>query len=109
MAKDKTLEANYIIKSNEYTLRCFKRWETILAIHSQLFNWLFKFSAWHLYDPDAEKVFKTLRNAGAKLVVASNFHTRLRPVLQALNCDYWFDIVAVSGEAIFGFPLERGK
>ncbi|KAL7225651.1 hypothetical protein ACSBR1_020918 [Camellia fascicularis] len=54
-----------------------------------------KSEAWHLCDPDAEKVFKTL---GVKLVVVSNFDTRLRPVLQALNCDYWFDAMAVSIE-----------
>ncbi|XP_028104238.1 haloacid dehalogenase-like hydrolase domain-containing protein 3, partial [Camellia sinensis] len=54
--------------------------------------------AWHLCDPDAEKVFKTLRNAGVKLAVVSNFDTRLRPVLRALNCDYWCDTVAVSAE-----------
>ncbi|KAF5929937.1 hypothetical protein HYC85_000078, partial [Camellia sinensis] len=54
--------------------------------------------AWHLCDPDAEKVFKTLRNAGVKLAVVSNFDTRLGPVLRALNCDYWFDVVAVSAE-----------
>ncbi|KAI7990247.1 Haloacid dehalogenase-like hydrolase domain-containing protein 3 [Camellia lanceoleosa] len=57
-----------------------------------------KSEAWHLCDPDAEKVFKTLRNAGVKLAVVSNFDTRLRPVLRALNCDYWFDAVAVSAE-----------
>lgn len=28
----------------------------------------------------------------------SNFDTRLRPVLRALNCDHWFDAVAVSAE-----------
>ncbi|GMP97753.1 hypothetical protein CsSME_00045892 [Camellia sinensis var. sinensis] len=47
-----------------------------------------KSEAWHLCDPDAEKVFKTLRNAGVKLAVVSNFDTRLRP----------FDAVAVSAE-----------
>ncbi|CAL5431179.1 unnamed protein product [Camellia sinensis] len=41
-----------------------------------------KSEAWHLCDPDAEKVFKTLRNAGVKLAVVSNFDTRLRPVLR---------------------------
>jgi hypothetical protein len=28
----------------------------------------------------------------------SNFDTRLRPLLRALNCDDWFDAVAVSAE-----------
>ena len=43
-------------------------------------------------------MFKSLRNAGVKLAVVSNFDTRLRPLLQALNCDNWFDAVAVSAE-----------
>lgn len=54
--------------------------------------------AWHLCDPEAEKVFKAIRKAGVKLAVVSNFDTRLRPVLRALNCDHWFDAVAVSAE-----------
>lgn len=49
-------------------------------------------------DPDAEKVFKALRKAGVKLGVVSNFDTRLRPLMRALNCDHWFDAVAVSAE-----------
>lgn len=54
--------------------------------------------AWHLCDPNAEEVFKALRNAGVKLAVVSNFDTRLRPVLRALDCDHWFDAIAVSAE-----------
>lgn len=33
-----------------------------------------------------------------KLGVVSNFDTRLRPLLRALNCDNWFDAMAVSAE-----------
>jgi hypothetical protein len=54
--------------------------------------------AWHLCDPDAEKVFEAIKKAGVKLAVVSNFDTRLRPLLRALNCDHWFDAVAVSAE-----------
>lgn len=54
--------------------------------------------AWHLCDPDAEKVFKALRQAGVKIAIVSNFDTRLRPLLRDLNCDHWFDAVAVSAE-----------
>lgn len=43
-----------------------------------------------------------IRKAGVKLAVVSNFDTRLRPVLRALNCDHWFDAVAVSAE-VSGF------
>ncbi|XP_050229213.1 uncharacterized protein LOC126678353 [Mercurialis annua] len=64
----------------------------------ELYNYYTTEQAWHLCDPDAEKVFKALRKAGVKLAVVSNFDTRLRPVLQALHCDYWFDAVAVSAE-----------
>lgn len=39
-----------------------------------------------------------LRKAGVKIAVVSNFDTRLRPLLRALNCDHWFDAVAVSAE-----------
>ncbi|CAK9184036.1 unnamed protein product [Ilex paraguariensis] len=64
----------------------------------ELYNYYTTEKAWHLCDPDAEKVFKALRNGGVKLAVVSNFDTRLRPILRALNCDHWFDAVAVSAE-----------
>ncbi|CAA6663534.1 unnamed protein product [Spirodela intermedia] len=54
--------------------------------------------AWHLCDPGAERAFKALRKAGVRIAVVSNFDTRLRPLLQALKCDHWFDAVAVSAE-----------
>ncbi|KAH7667121.1 HAD hydrolase subfamily IA protein [Dioscorea alata] len=54
--------------------------------------------AWHLVDPDAEEVFKALKKARVKSAVVSNFDTRLRPLLQALRCDHWFDAIAVSAE-----------
>lgn len=64
----------------------------------ELYNYYKTEKAWHLCDPEAEKVFNALRKAGVKLAVVSNFDTRLRPVLRALNCDHWFDAVAVSAE-----------
>ncbi|KAF5938281.1 hypothetical protein HYC85_025787 [Camellia sinensis] len=64
----------------------------------ELYNYYTTEKACHLCDPDAEKVFKNLRNAGVKLAVLSNFDTRLRSVLRALECDYGFDVVAVSAE-----------
>ncbi|KAL4379454.1 hypothetical protein GQ457_02G025230 [Hibiscus cannabinus] len=63
-----------------------------------LYNYYTTDKAWHLCDPEAEKVFKALRKAGVKVAVVSNFDTRLRPVLRALNCEHWFDAVAVSAE-----------
>lgn len=69
---------------------------------SQYFEELYQYyttdKAWHLCDPEAESVFQALRKAGVKLAVVSNFDTRLRPLLQALKCDHWFDAVAVSAE-----------
>lgn len=63
--------------------------------------------AWQLCDPDAKYVFEALRKAGVKTAVVSNFDTRLRPLLQALNCDHWFDAVAVSAEVGFHFQMNR--
>ncbi|KAJ4756215.1 Haloacid dehalogenase-like hydrolase domain-containing protein 3 [Rhynchospora pubera] len=64
----------------------------------ELYHYYTTEKAWRLCDPDAEKVFSALRKAGVKIAVVSNFDTRLRPVLQALNCDHWFDAIAVSAE-----------
>jgi FMN phosphatase YigB (HAD superfamily) len=47
-----------------------------------------------------------LRKAGVKTAVVSNFDTRLRPLLQALKCDRWFDAVAVSAE-VGWFPFQN--
>lgn len=58
----------------------------------------FYFKAWQLCDPNAEKVFQALKKAGVKVAVVSNFDTRLRPLLRALDCEHWFDAVAVSAE-----------
>lgn len=58
----------------------------------------FHLQAWHLCDPDAERVFEALKKAGVKVAIVSNFDTRLRPLLKALKCDHWFDAVAVSAE-----------
>lgn len=69
---------------------------------SQYFEELYSYyttdKAWHLCDPNTEKVFQALREAGVKIAVVSNFDTRLRPLLRALNCDHWFDAVTVSAE-----------
>lgn len=69
---------------------------------SQYFEELYQYyttdKAWHLCDPEAENVFKALRKSGVKSAVVSNFDTRLRPLLQALKCDHWFDAIAVSAE-----------
>lgn len=49
-------------------------------------------------DPNAERIFRALRNAGVKLAVVSNFDTRLRPLMKAMECHDWFDALAVSAE-----------
>ncbi|KAF2308224.1 hypothetical protein GH714_037099 [Hevea brasiliensis] len=50
------------------------------------------------YFEELYNYYTLKRKAGVKLAVVSNFDTRLRPLLQALNCDHWFDAVAVSAE-----------
>nr|GMC81982.1 haloacid dehalogenase-like hydrolase domain-containing protein 3 [Ipomoea batatas] len=71
----------------------------------ELYNYYTTNKAWHLCDPDAERVFQALRNAGVKLAIVSNFDTRLRPLLRDLNCDHWFDAVAVSAEVTAYSPF----
>ncbi|KAL4591939.1 hypothetical protein LXL04_004914 [Taraxacum kok-saghyz] len=76
--------------------------------NSQYFEELYDYytteKAWHLCDPNAEKVFKALKKAGVKLAIVSNFDTRLRPLLRALKCDHWFDALAVSAEVLVEKP-----
>uniref|UniRef100_A0A0E0LPB2 Haloacid dehalogenase-like hydrolase domain-containing protein 3 n=1 Tax=Oryza punctata TaxID=4537 RepID=A0A0E0LPB2_ORYPU len=69
-----------------------------LQYFEELYQYYTTAKAWQLCDPDAKYVFEALRKAGVKTAVVSNFDTRLRPLLQALNCDHWFDAVAVSAE-----------
>ncbi|XP_026658247.1 haloacid dehalogenase-like hydrolase domain-containing protein 3 [Phoenix dactylifera] len=69
-----------------------------LQYFEELYQYYSTEKAWHLCDPDAEKVFQALRKAGVKTAIVSNFDTRLRSLLQALKCDHWFDAVAVSAE-----------
>ncbi|KMT15140.1 hypothetical protein BVRB_3g062570 [Beta vulgaris subsp. vulgaris] len=64
----------------------------------ELYNYYMTEKAWQLCDPNAEKVFQALKKAGVKVAVVSNFDTRLRPLLRALDCEHWFDAVAVSAE-----------
>uniref|UniRef100_A0A803MJA1 Haloacid dehalogenase-like hydrolase domain-containing protein 3 n=1 Tax=Chenopodium quinoa TaxID=63459 RepID=A0A803MJA1_CHEQI len=64
----------------------------------ELYNYFMTEKAWQLCDPNAGKVFQALRNAGVKVAVVSNFDTRLRPLLRALDCEHWFDAMAVSAE-----------
>ncbi|CAH8371533.1 unnamed protein product [Eruca vesicaria subsp. sativa] len=70
--------------------------------NSQYFEELYDYftteQAWKLCDPEAEKVFKAIKEAGVKVAIVSNFDTRLRPLLRALRCEDWFDAVAVSAE-----------
>ncbi|CAL1385857.1 unnamed protein product [Linum trigynum] len=69
-----------------------------LQYFEELYNYYTTDKAWHLNDPEAGKIFDAIRKAGVKVAIVSNFDTRLRPVLRALNCEQWFDAVAVSAE-----------
>uniref|UniRef100_A0A0E0EFK1 Haloacid dehalogenase-like hydrolase domain-containing protein 3 n=1 Tax=Oryza meridionalis TaxID=40149 RepID=A0A0E0EFK1_9ORYZ len=75
-----------------------------LQYFEELYQYYTTAKAWRLCDPDAKYVFEALRKAGVKTAVVSNFDTRLRPLLQALNCDHWFDAVAVSAEVAVEKP-----
>lgn len=69
-----------------------------LEYFEELYKYYMTENAWKLCDPDAEHVFEAIRKTGVKTAVVSNFDTRLRPLLQVLKCDHWFDAVAVSAE-----------
>ncbi|CAL9066240.1 uncharacterized protein LOC135605520 [Musa acuminata AAA Group] len=69
-----------------------------LEYFEELYKYYTTEKAWHICDPDAGNAFRALRKAGVKTAIVSNFDTRLRPLLQALKCDHWFDAVAVSAE-----------
>lgn len=85
--------------------RCF--WEFVLGestgctdtrFAEEVYRYYMSAVAWRITDPNASRVFAALRAAGVKLAIVSNFDTRLRPVLKALDCDSWFDALAVSAE-----------
>ncbi|KAH7404898.1 hypothetical protein KP509_15G049100 [Ceratopteris richardii] len=68
------------------------------AYLEELYHYYTTAEAWRIADPDAGKTFEALRQAGVKVGVVSNFDTRLRPLLNALNCGHWFDAMAISAE-----------
>ncbi|GAB4829174.1 hypothetical protein Ancab_018839 [Ancistrocladus abbreviatus] len=59
--------------------------------------------AWHLPDGAYEAIL-SLRDAGVKLAVVSNFDTRLRKLLKDLNVLDLFDAVVISSEVGFEKP-----
>lgn len=64
----------------------------------ELYQYYTTAEAWRIADPEAGKVFEAVRSAGLKVAVVSNFDTRLRPLMGALQCCDWFDALAVSAE-----------
>lgn len=68
------------------------------ALLEDLYEYYITPQAWHIGDPEAGKALKAIRRAGIKLAVVSNFDTRLRPLMRALQCYEWFDAVVVSAE-----------
>ncbi|CAI5968011.1 unnamed protein product [Closterium sp. NIES-65] len=64
----------------------------------ELHGYYIKKHAWRFTDPNAREAFAAIRRAGIKIALVSNFDTRLRDLLRALDCYDWFDAVAVSAE-----------
>lgn len=67
------------------------------ALHEELYKYYERPEAWQL-APGAVAALNKLRAAGVRLAVVSNFDTRLRPILAALDVDRLFDCVVVSAE-----------
>jgi putative hydrolase of the HAD superfamily len=54
--------------------------------------------AWRIYD-DVLPCLEQWRRRGLKLGAISNWDERLRPLLQELKLDTWFDAIVISAEA----------
>lgn len=67
------------------------------ALFEELYQYYIRPEAWQL-APGAVSALNKLRAAGVRLAVVSNFDTRLRPILTALEVDKLFDAVVVSAE-----------
>jgi REG-2-like HAD superfamily hydrolase len=63
----------------------------------EVYQYFTRPEAWKL-APGAVAALSKLRAAGVRLAVVSNFDTRLRPILSALEVDKLFDAVVVSAE-----------
>ena len=62
-----------------------------------LYNEFTKPEAWRIFD-DVIPCLKRLKERGLKLGAISNWDERLRPLLNALNLDRYFDVIVVSAE-----------
>lgn len=96
-----------------------ERWRTIVhevfrelpeETRDHLFEELFEYfshgAAWSLYD-DARAIIPVLRNEGKRLILASNFDSRLQRVLQELGIAAWFDAVIISSHVGWRKPARQ--
>lgn len=67
------------------------------GLFEELYQYYVRPEAWKV-APGAVAALSKLRAAGVRLAVVSNFDTRLRPILAALQVDKLFDSVVVSAE-----------
>jgi REG-2-like HAD superfamily hydrolase len=67
------------------------------GLFEELYQYYVRPEAWKV-APGAVAALSKLRAAGVRLAVVSNFDTRLRPILAALQVDTLFDSVVVSAE-----------
>ncbi len=68
-----------------------------------LYEYFSKPAAWHLFD-DVFPALDKLASSGIRLAVISNWDERLRPILQALGLDRYFETIVVSSEIGFHKP-----
>jgi REG-2-like HAD superfamily hydrolase len=67
------------------------------ALLDALYEYFATPAAWRLAD-GAEACARAFRTAGGKVVVVSNWDTRLRGLLEAMGATAWTDAIVVSGE-----------
>ncbi|VVA92883.1 unnamed protein product [Arabis nemorensis] len=63
-------------------------------------------NAWKPCDPEAEKVFKSIKEESVKFAIVSNFDTRLRPLLRALRSEKPNSIIFLEACKFLGVNLE---
>ena len=72
-----------------------------LTFFDQLYSRFSSAEVWHIF-PDVHHALELLRSRGLKLAVISNWDERLRPLLDSLELDRYFEEIVISCEV--GMP-----
>ena len=79
----------------------FRDWPSLQdneAFFSSLYDRFTLSKVWRVFD-DVAPALETLKTAGIRLGILSNWDDRLRPLLERLHLSRWFEVVVISAEA----------